>query len=330
MNREAVYKSEVGLQTANSVDKRKRNSATTTDALEMRALASIRPNPLNPRSDEEPDEGFADLVESVRQSGILQPLLVTPDGVIVAGHRRVRAARAAGLSEVPVLVRDLDETQQIEAMLIENVQRKSLNPIGMARACAALRDRGLSVAEIAAKTGIGKMTVEKHLEALTLPRKLQEWLVSGKMPFGYVRPLAELRSEAPKRVSRSLIVEKQVALAEKAVRKDWRVELVRNEVADILWVWEPQAVQRKYERQESAPRPPAAPAPPSCRPVSPGKGKGVASAAPTSAVPPAARVGDHLCQVVRIVRENPSVLDDATVRSWLGEFAALVRKSQPT
>ena len=90
-----------------------------------RPVASLRPNPLNPRGDVG-GSGLEELAASIDAQGVLQPLLVTPDGVVVAGHRRLAAARMAGLDEVPVVLRELDPVQQQEIMLVENLQRRTL------------------------------------------------------------------------------------------------------------------------------------------------------------------------------------------------------------
>jgi ParB family chromosome partitioning protein len=89
---------------------------------------SLKPNPLNPRGDVDAS-GLDDLAASIHAQGVLQPLLITPDGVVVAGHRRLAGARMAGLEQVPVVVRDLDPVQQQEIMLVENLQRQDLSPV---------------------------------------------------------------------------------------------------------------------------------------------------------------------------------------------------------
>jgi ParB family transcriptional regulator, chromosome partitioning protein len=98
-------------------------ATTVTGSAEVRPILSLRPNPLNPRGELDP-AGLDELADSIRAQGVLQPLLVTPGGVVVAGHRRLAAARQAGLTEVPVMVRDPDRAQQQEIMLVENLQRQ--------------------------------------------------------------------------------------------------------------------------------------------------------------------------------------------------------------
>src|SRR5438132_10566410 len=120
---------------------------------ETRPIDCLRPNPLNPRGELHP-AGLQELADSIRAQGVLQPLLVTPAGVVVAGHRRLAAARLAGLSDVPVVARDLDRVQQQEIMLVENLQRQDLSPVEEARAYRRLLDAGHTIAQLARRTGV--------------------------------------------------------------------------------------------------------------------------------------------------------------------------------
>ena len=103
-------------------------TASAGSSTETRPVNDLRMNPLNPR-DELHTAGLDELAESIRAQGVLQPLLVTPGGVVVAGHRRLAAARLAGLTAVPVVVRDLNDVQQQEIMLVENLQRQDLSAV---------------------------------------------------------------------------------------------------------------------------------------------------------------------------------------------------------
>lgn len=179
---------------------------------EFRALASLKANPLNPRTPGADDPGMAELVESIRSVGLLQPLLVTPDGLIVAGHRRAIAAKRAGLTEVPVIVRQMDESAQLSAMLIENIHRQSLNLIQVARSLRGLRDRGITPEEITRRTGISHNSVKKHLAAAMLPEVLQEKIADFSMALGMAEPLCKLPSS-----------DKQIMLGMRAVREGWNI-----------------------------------------------------------------------------------------------------------
>ncbi len=101
---------------------------TSTTRTETWPLHSLQANPLNPRG-ELHAAGLEELADSIRAQGVLQPLLITPSGVVVAGHRRMAAARMAGMADVPVVIRELDASEQQEVMLVENLQRQDLSAV---------------------------------------------------------------------------------------------------------------------------------------------------------------------------------------------------------
>ena len=174
-------------------------------------VTQLRPNRLQPRRDFEP-AALTELAESIRTQGLVQPIVVTPDGqggyTIVAGERRWRAAQEAGLHEVPVVVRDVrDDRHLLELALVENLQRSDLNPIEEALAFQSLQDEfGLSHEEIAARVGKGRPTISNSLRLLNLPPQVQELVRAGRLTAGQARPLLALGKAA-----------EQVALAERAV-----------------------------------------------------------------------------------------------------------------
>lgn len=162
-------------------------------------LSDLRPNPLNPRLTMH-DHLLDELTASIRAQGVLQPLLVTPDGLIVAGHRRLAAAILAGLSEVPVVVRDLTESEQLTAMLSENLQRADLTPLEEAQGYHALRQMGFSIADIARQVGVhGWSRVGERLLILQLDPLVQELFSRGELPTGLIRPLAKVTDPAKQR-----------------------------------------------------------------------------------------------------------------------------------
>jgi ParB family chromosome partitioning protein len=175
-------------------------------------VASLRPNRFQPRT-RFAEESIEELTESIRTQGVVQPLVVTPepDGSysIVAGERRWRAARRAGLGDVPVVVREgLDDRARLELALVENLQRSDLNPLEEAEAYHALQDRfGLSQEEIAVRVGKGRPTITNSLRLLKLPEEVREMLRDGRLTAGQARPLLALPT-----------AEEQVRLAERAVR----------------------------------------------------------------------------------------------------------------
>jgi ParB family chromosome partitioning protein len=164
-------------------------------------IAQIQPNRLQPRSRFD-DAGLDELAASIRAQGMIQPIIVnkTKQGTytIVAGERRWRAAQRAGLSTVPVVVREVrDDRELLELALVENLQRADLNPIEEADAYRALQQNfGLTQEEIAERVGKTRPAVANTLRLLRLPEAIQEFLRSGELTEGQARPLLAIEEEA--------------------------------------------------------------------------------------------------------------------------------------
>jgi len=159
----------------------------------------IASNPSQPRRSF--DEAKIDeLANSVRDQGIIQPLVVRRVGEgyeLIAGERRLRAARKAGLREVPVIVREASNSETLQLALLENLQREDLNPIEEATAYQRLQEEfELSQEEIAQKVGKSRPAVANCMRLLLLPREVQQELAQGKLPVGQARALLGLESEA--------------------------------------------------------------------------------------------------------------------------------------
>ncbi len=172
---------------------------TETLGLHTVAVESLRPNRHQPRVYFD-EAGLVDLADSIRAQGVVQPLVVTPDGdgyVIVAGERRWRAAQRAGLTEVPVVVRQIDGDQQLlELALVENLQRADLNPIEEAEAYRGLgQGFGLSHELIGRQVGKSRAAVSNALRLLKLPPEIQDMLRDGRLSGGQARPLAALPAD---------------------------------------------------------------------------------------------------------------------------------------
>lgn len=203
----------------------------------------IRPNALQPRSGFS-GEPLAELEASIREQGILQPVLVrrTDDGYeLVAGERRWRAAVAAGLRSVPAIVRQLDDRGALEAALVENLQREDLNAIERARAYRRLgADFGLSQEQIARRVGRSQPSVANTLRLLGLPPEVQASLEAGRITEGHARALAGV-SDAALAValwksveSKGLSVRETEALARKAaISRGIRVKRLGRESAEL-------------------------------------------------------------------------------------------------
>ncbi|HTO21294.1 MAG TPA: ParB/RepB/Spo0J family partition protein [Spirochaetia bacterium] len=181
-------------------------------------LSALSPNPEQPRR-EFADASLQELADSIREKGILQPILAEPHGdgtyIIVAGERRVRAARLAGLSKIPVVVREFTEHEKLEIALIENVQREDLTPIEEARAYRRLMDlAGLSQEQVAMKVGKERSTIANSLRLLKLPEEAQEALAKGSITAGHARALLMLVNPADQRLLLGRMVDAGISVRE--------------------------------------------------------------------------------------------------------------------
>jgi ParB family chromosome partitioning protein len=195
---------------------------TRSGAVEI-PLASIRPNPQQPRR-RFPAAEMATLTASVREHGVLQPILVTEtiDGYqLVTGERRVRAAAAAGLERIPAIVRDLDDRARLELALVENLQREDLDPIEAAHGFRRLLDEfGFSHEQIAARVGRARSTVANTLRLLDLAPAIQEAIAGGGISEGHGRALGGLQVEHQEHVLRAVIEQElSVRQTEELVRR---------------------------------------------------------------------------------------------------------------
>ena len=195
--------------------------ASTAPGVVRLPVADITANPAQPRRHFD-DDAMAELVSSVRAHGILQPILVRPFGgrhQIIAGERRWRAAQAAGLHEMPVVVRELDEREVAEIGLIENVQRADLNAIEEARGYQRLiAEFGHTQAALADIVGKSRSHLTNLLRLLDLPAAVQALVEAGKLSMGHARALVG--------------VEDAQTLAEKAVQQGLSVRALEQLVAN--------------------------------------------------------------------------------------------------
>lgn len=206
------------------------------------AIGDIDPNPDQPRRVFQ-EESIAQLAQSIREQGVLQPILVTPEEGgryrIVAGERRWRASRAAGLDAVPCLVRDLDVIQQMEIALVENLQREDLNPIEAARGIRSLMQQcGYTQETVANRLSKSRPAVANLLRLLTLPEEVMALVEKGALSAGHARVLAGMEDDAAK-----------LALARETVDKGYSVRQL-----------EALAASRRPEAKKPAPAPRTLPA----------------------------------------------------------------------
>lgn len=209
-------------------------AASTTGSTEI-PLARIRENPRQPRL-RMADDALETLAASIREHGVIQPILVTEtlDGYqLVAGERRVRAARMAGLERIPAVVRQLADQHQLELALVENLQREDLNPIESARAYRQLIDEfGFSQEDLGTRVGRARATVANTLRLLDLHDVVQDAVSSGAITEGHARALGGLPSDAQARVLPTVMEDAlSVRQTEELVRRlrEPRVAAVRED-----------------------------------------------------------------------------------------------------
>lgn len=187
-------------------------------------LDRIRPNPHQPRRRLD-EAALAELAESIRSHGVVQPVVVVPEGngyILVAGERRWRAAARAGLERIPALVRDLDPLAMTEMALVENLQREDLNPIEEAYAYRLLQEEfGLTQEEIARRVGKSRPHVANTLRLLQLEPEVQRLVVEGRLSGGHAKVLVA----QPPHVQREL--------AEQAVARGWSVRELERRVQSL-------------------------------------------------------------------------------------------------
>ncbi len=182
------------------------------------SLNEIEPNKDQPRKTFD-EEALAELADSIAQHGVIQPLLVRPmpDGSyqLVAGERRWRAARRAGLSEVPVVIREMSDSEMMELALIENLQREDLNPIEEAEGLQQLIDTyGLTQETAAARVGRSRPAIANALRLLSLPAPILKLTREGKISAGHARALLSLGDEEKMVEIADLILKKEISVRE--------------------------------------------------------------------------------------------------------------------
>lgn len=185
-------------------------------------VGSILPNPHQPRKDFA-EEGMADLVRSVRSRGVIQPVLVRQRGrefELIAGERRWRAARQAGIINIPALVRKVSDRESLELALIENLQRENLNPMEAAESYEQLmREFHLTQEEVSLKVGKQRSSVANALRFLSLPEELKGSLRRMKLTAGHAKALLSLSSPS-----------QQIALGREIIRKGLSVRETENRI----------------------------------------------------------------------------------------------------
>jgi ParB family transcriptional regulator, chromosome partitioning protein len=215
-----------GLGALISTNKPASSEVDSRERVERVPLSEIVPSPLQPRKDF-PSEQLQELVESIRERGIIQPLIVRKvDGKceLIAGERRWRAASQAGLTEAPVIVRQASDREVLELALIENLQREDLNPIEEAHAYRRLADEfSLRQEDIAQRVGKSRSVVANSLRLLDLHSQVQTYLVKGRLSVGHAKVLLALQNQ-----------DEQLMIAERTIRESATVRMTERLVAAQL------------------------------------------------------------------------------------------------
>lgn len=201
-------------------------------------IADIRPNPYQPRKEMD-EQALSQLAESIKKRGVLQPLVVREiDGdnqyELIAGERRLRAAKLAGLAEVPVLVKKASPEARLEIALIENIQRQNLNPVEEAAAYKRLTDEfKMTQDEVAKKVGKERSTVTNIMRLLHLPEYVQIDVASGRISMGHARVLLGVADEEMLRELRDRIIAQGLSVREieKIVSSQKNIQGKKNKAA---------------------------------------------------------------------------------------------------
>lgn len=180
-------------------------------------ITDINPNNDQPRKRFE-EESLQDLANSIKENGIIQPIIVVKKGTgyrIVAGERRWRAARIAGLTVIPAIVRDLTDLQTMEQALIENIQRQDLNPLEEAYAMDRLmKEHGLTQEQLSKKLGKSRPAIANSVRLIAIDESLQAYIINGDLTAGHARALLALQTKEEQKSAADVIISKEYSVRE--------------------------------------------------------------------------------------------------------------------
>jgi ParB family chromosome partitioning protein len=203
------------LDTALGLSVSKQEQDSTQRVLQV-PIENLRANPNQPRKDFN-QESLEELAHSIKREGVLQPILVeeiAPNRYsIVAGERRYRASKLAGLTSIPVLVKDFTQMQRLEVSLIENIQRENLNPIEEAKAYAYLiQEAGITQEELAQRMGKNRSTISNSIRLLQLSSAMQQDMLQGKFSAGQARAILSVVNPADREILYRTVLEKDLSV----------------------------------------------------------------------------------------------------------------------
>lgn len=217
-------------------------------------VRSIKPNPFQPRK-EFSDEALEELATSIKEHGVLQPIIVRKKGVsyeIVVGERRFRASKLALQNEIPAVVRDLTDQQMMEYALLENLQREDLNAIEEAEAYQNLMEHlSLTQEQLAQRLGKSRPYIANHIRLLSLPKEIQAYVVEGQLSTGHARALLALKNKkvmqqvAEKIIAEGLNVRQLEALVQQMMHSEGSKE-TKKELKKDLFIEEHEGHLRDY------------------------------------------------------------------------------------
>jgi len=220
---------------------------TNQDSVEKIPLTALMPDPQQPRKHFD-EASLAELASSIKEHGIVQPLIVAKNGgsyIIIAGERRYRAAEIAGLKEVPAIIRSFGEQEKLEIALIENIQRQDLTILDLAAAYLKLHDQfGLSFDQVATKVGKSPSAVHNIVRLLKLPLEAKKALHEGKIVEGHARQIIAIKDEPT-----------QLKLLDLIIKNKWTVRQAEQFVVghkQTMAAKEPKKIDRtKTETKET-------------------------------------------------------------------------------
>ena len=197
----------------------------SVSGIDMIAISDVEPNPFQPRKHFD-EEALATLADSIRELGVLQPILVrkSESGYeIIAGERRWRASKRVGLTSIPALIKDVNDAVSLEQAIVENIQRSDLNPLEESAAYQQLLEEfELTHEQVAKRVGKSRATISNTLRLLQLPPSIQKMIRESKLSMGHARALLG----TPNR-------ELQESLAKKAVAEGWSVRAMEEAVREV-------------------------------------------------------------------------------------------------
>ncbi|MDT8318455.1 MAG: ParB/RepB/Spo0J family partition protein [bacterium] len=204
-------------------------------------IERIHPNPYQPR-DVFDDAKLKELVDSVREKGIIQPLIVRKNGAneyeLIAGERRWRAAQKVGLKEIPVVIKDVSDRESLEIAIIENIQRADLNPVEEARGYKRLMEEfSYTQEEMATQVGKERATISNHLRILKLPKQVLSNISDGLLSMGHAKALLSIMDEKNLLAASKTIIDKGLSVRE----------------AEALARKEPQTIKKKKDSGKKDP-----------------------------------------------------------------------------